>query len=512
MYPTDCDDCCFGFLCLTCGYACCCRKMQRSTRIKILWAWLIVLSTASSVFIGCVVFAPTNQKASPSDMLPIKDNVDFLFCEKVAVSSTGYHFNAYVETGDLIISADKREPFSQTTSLLVDREAYSIIPFYFLPTTYLFIRHSVPEPIIVYVIAGVKNLQKWKNYRTCDNCYVSKHYLFPNDSGPGSQWEQSNDIRLSITKEDNYFIVYSNDNIDETWVRLNLSLDRSVYDLNNSAVYCTGQTMCDIDLKNPKDHAVIWITPSQINSNLADAADNNITVKCVPRIWAYLLLHGIPVLFIGICGSILMQKMCRDADDDDLSERSSLLGSSRSGSALPPTYSSVILHPPKYEDIVRDEGLPSYSEAVAGIRQASVNSPRYNQVQPDAHNQYQPNSPYLNTGHLSADSDGQIVSGDRNSNETRLFVESTEQSNSCSQIETDDQPQAPERYRSSSCNAGSLQSSSLPNSLLSEWALSSSVNSEPSSYCQTSNSSLNSSFQSVKHSSPSTCSKGRGSV
>lgn len=483
--------------------------MQRSTRIKILWAWLIVLSTASSVFIGCVVFAPTNQKASPSDMLPIKDNVDFLFCEKIQVISTGYNFNSYVETGDLVISANKRELFSQKTSLFADREGYSIIPFYFLPTTNVFIRHGVSQPIIVYVIAGVKNLQKWKNYRTCDNCYVSKHYLFPEDSGTDSE---NNDIRLSITKEDNYFIVYSNDNIYETWVRLNLRLDRSVYDLNNATFYCVGQTICDIDLKNPKDHAVIWITPNQINPNLADAADNNIAVKCVPRIWAYLLLHGIPVLFIGICGSILMQKLCRDADDDDLSERSSLLGRSRSRSNLPPTYSSVILHPPKYEDIVRDDGLPSYSEAVAGIRQASVNSARYNQVYPDAPNQSQQNSTYLNTGHLNADSDGQIVSDDRNSNETRLFVESTEQSNSGSQIETDIQPQAPDRHRSSSCIAGSLQSSSLSNSLLSEWALSSSVNSEPSSYCQTSNSSLNSSFQNVKYSSDNNCSKARGSV
>ena len=90
------------------------------------------------------------------------------------------------------------------------------------------------------------------------------------------------------------------------------------------------------------------------------------TTKCVPRVWSYLLFHGVFVIVLGVTCSVIIQKFCNNPDSARLwslqsTERTPLLY----GSTSPPSYTNVILNPPKYDDVMRYP--PSYSDVTRNM-------------------------------------------------------------------------------------------------------------------------------------------------
>lgn len=361
--PNRCDDCFFNCMAESLSYVFCCRKMKSATRIKILWTWLIVLSTASCLILGCVIFSPYEFMSSPSDMRPIRKHIDFLFCEKVKVTSPFFRFNGYVVSGNLEMSRDTTE-FHQNTAIDAEPEAFKIIPFYFLPSTKLNLKNQLQNPVTVrvYLIKGRENLDTWKQHRSCDNCFIVKKDLSYQVKSEG--WLDNNEISYIVTDEDEYYLVYSNEDTAMTWVDINIDINRTMYDISKATLYYENVNECSLELVSPKDTALIWI---HSDDDIAQSGDTAFTTECVPRIWAYLLIHGIPVLFLGLSCSVVLQKLCRIQGDSGPSERSPLLDSER-----PPSYNSVVLSPPKYEDIVRSDELPSYAQAVASLSQDHI--------------------------------------------------------------------------------------------------------------------------------------------
>lgn len=327
--------------------------MTNSSRIKILWMWLVLLSLLSCILLGVVVYSPDNMNVSPTDMRPIRNHVNFLFCEKVRVSSSGFVFNGYVANSPLQISKS-REHFSQSTAIYVDGEAFNVIPFYFLPGSNISIDHCVKMRITLYVIKGRRDLKLWKQYRSCDGCYLYKIDLKPNSCSYKSFVSQNN-FKLHISEEEEYYIVYSNENTDSVWINLFVRLNRTIYNTDMALSPCNNKLSCELELKAPEETAFIVVSG---NDNLASVEKGQFTSKCVPRIWAYLLIHGILVLFLGIIGCVVIKKYCGRTDYDP--ERSPILTP-----GLPPTYSSVVVNPPKYEDAVTSDRLPSYAEVEA---------------------------------------------------------------------------------------------------------------------------------------------------
>ena len=370
MEVDRCDDCCFKCLCDAFGYIFCCRKMKNGTRIKILWSWLIFIATCSCLLIGCVLYSSYNLMSSPSDMRQIKDHVDFLFCEKIRVTSPVFRFNGYISSGKLGY-AKEREDFHQVTAINVDAEAFKIVPFYFLPSTTVNIQNQICDQVTVnvYVINGRENLRIWKENRYCDDCYLWQKTLDPSsdEMHSCSEWPAENTISLEVTGEGEFFVVYRNEDTVGAWVNLKVNINRTVYDIEQAHLHCINVNDCSFELSNPKDTAIIWVDETEDLSGKSDV-DSTMTTECVPRIWAYLLIHGLPVLIIGITFTLILRKVygVDESDGRRITERSPLIQSE-----LPPSYSNVILSPPKYEDIVRGDELPSYAQAVATIYQHS---------------------------------------------------------------------------------------------------------------------------------------------
>ncbi|XP_052782826.1 uncharacterized protein LOC128219055 [Mya arenaria] len=356
MGPNECDECCYGCLCSSCGYVFCCTKMQKSTRIKTLWAWLFVSMTTSCLVLGFIVFSPDYPLVAPSDMRPIVNNVDFLFCEVVNVVSPGITFDGYVVSKQNL-QRRANETWDQRAALSIDASSFNYFSFYFLSGSEIRLQHCSRLFVTFYFIQGRDNFNFWKQYSDCNDCYLEKIYIQPSGDDC-SDMSQASKLGWIIPDDDEYFVIYASSNLDATWINVQFYITRTVYELENAASFCINELECNIVLRQPDDVAVISVN----QGNIGLFNHSKLTTKCEPRIWAYLILHGIPVLILGILFSIVIQKCCRNPDQshDRLDETTSLLY----GQISPPEYRYVAQSPPKYEDIVRDIDPPSYTEVL----------------------------------------------------------------------------------------------------------------------------------------------------
>lgn len=319
--------------------------------------------------------------ASPSDMIPVRDHVHFLFCEEVNIVSPGLQFNGYVFSGDLKIDQTQTSHSSQKTALFLEENSYDYLAFYLLEKSTVNLKHCSELLLTFTVIIGRENFEIWKRNQYCDNCFFDQSILVPLESCKDEN--RFGRYSLEALTGDEYFIIYSNDNLEGDWVDMTIEVDHTIYDMQNATTSCTDATQCNIILNGPGDTAVIWVM--NYNYDLGQYNHPEFSVKCVPRIWAYLLIHGFPILLIGVCISILIQRTCRDPNDRSFniqSERTPLLYGT---TVLPPSYSAVFSQPPKYEDIVQTCEPPPYSEVLESLETgrnypvSSTNSSTHNE-------------------------------------------------------------------------------------------------------------------------------------
>lgn len=332
--------------------------MEKGTRIKILWAWLVILAATICGFLGGLVYSPFHQIAFPGDMVPIRQHVDFLFCEQVHIDSPGLEFDSYLVYGDLKV--DKRKTASsKEAALFIDQNTYNYFALYLLVGSNLNLKQCVKEFVILYLIVGQANYEQWQKNHYCNDCYLFKQYLDAHKDCVGE--DKYFVFKTDITVEDNYYIVYFNENNSETWVDVIININRSLFDLSNSSTGCIGATSCDIILDGPDQTPVFLV--KDYNYDVGIYNHPEFSIKCVPRIWAYCIVFGVPVLLIGISFSVLIHKLCHSPSEGHRrfnSERTPLLFNA----ALPPSYSTVLSQPPKYEDIMRTCEPPPYAEYV----------------------------------------------------------------------------------------------------------------------------------------------------
>lgn len=347
----------------TLNYVICCTATRKSTRIKVLWGWLLVLATACSVFMGCVLYQPYVQYASPSDMRAVTNNVRYLFCDVVSVESPGPTFDAYRVQGHLELS-DFREVLEENTALYIGNGRFDYFSFYFLAGSELTILHCSKKPMAFYVFKGEDNFNEWKDDRVCEDCFLLRDYLEMRDNCN----TLTQRAHVIVPEEGQYFVVYSSVEGSQAWVTLQMTLQRTVYNLSDAYVACSDVISCNVVLDKNTQTVVF-----QVNSyyDLGMYRHPQITTSCVPRIWSYCIIYGFGVLIFGIIGSILIQKLCRSPRDGNVrsnnqDDRAPLL----SGRDPPPSYSSIVDVPPKYEDVMRYAEIdpPSYQEVLTFLQ------------------------------------------------------------------------------------------------------------------------------------------------
>ena len=432
--------------------------MRRASRIQILWGWLLFVVLGSCAVLGALVYRPDNPYATPSDMRPVVNNFNPLFCAGAKIISPKLTFDAYLIQGGLKTDVVDRNIYESKSAFYVDAKQYYLYTFYLLRDSSVKMRHCPKQPLMFYVFRGVDNFDKWKEDHFCDGCFLYKRFLFYSD-----------EFTMLTQDEGEYFLVYSNELRTGTWVDLHVSQNRSVYDLGDSAPVCSNVYECEVSIYDLEQTAIY-----QVNGyyNLDDNSHPVFTTKCVPRIWSYVIIHGVIAVLIGALGTVLIHKCCKDgpnriAMNGQQDERAPLINNQ-----LPPSYSTVILSPPKYEDVVKDSDsdLPSYSEvlSVDAFRQIIAPGPVGNQnsYQRDLQlpgpvenqNSFQRDSQVPSSSHMPDEISGCICHANR---ETAVFVNVYENAAVCSLLVTnsDDVEQRNSQTRGDSDNDWNLNNS-----------------------------------------------------
>ena len=353
----DCDDWWTNCCCSPLGYVFCCRRMRKSSKTQMLWGWLLLAVVASCSILGGIVYQPDTPYATPSDMRPVINNFHPLFCAAAEITSPNsvLTFDAYLIKGELRTDTVDRQFYESKSAFYVDAKEFYYFTFYLLKESIVTMRHCPKSFLTFYVFRGEENFKAWQMDNYCEDCYMFKRYLF--DSIICDVFE------MNIADEDEYFYVYSNDRKTGTWVDIQVKQNRSIYDLGDASPVCSDVYTCGVAVNSLEDRAVF-----QVNGyyNLDGNSHPVFTTKCVPRIWSYVVIHGLIAVIIGTIGTIIISKCCKDnrmvLPDRQTDERTSLINSQ-----VPPSYSSVTLTPPKYEDIEKefDKDLPSYSDVLA---------------------------------------------------------------------------------------------------------------------------------------------------
>ena len=353
----------------------------------------------SCSILGFWAFAPDNPLVSPGDMRPVVKHISYLFCDEVQVVSQGLTFDGYL-TSKSTLGFRTNEQVNQRTALAVENLSYNYFSFYFLQNSELDLISCATVYMVFYFIRGRDNFEAWKEYGDgCEGCFLSKRYINPTDC---SNIYTGQEFQWTVMQEDEYFLVYSNPNGDNTWINVNFRINRVVYELDNALKYCSNQNKCEINLKNADDVVVVVSN----DADLGEFSHSSLTTKCGPRIWAYLVIHGVPVLIIGITASLLIQRFCSSRERNSTpNERSPLLYSP----AAPPDYQYVIQTPPKYDDIYRTCDPPSYSDVTNNLSAYTVNT----SVQDDDRNTAVPD------GHTNNADNNQLVLTDETTNSRR---------------------------------------------------------------------------------------------
>lgn len=320
-----------------------------------LWGWLLILSVGSCVLLGTLVYKSDTPYATPADMRAVTKNFHPLFCAGAKIISPKLTFDAYLIQGKLTTDIVQRQLYESKSAFYVGAQQFYFFAFYLLFDSSVIMRHCPKRFVTFYAFRGQDNFDNWRTDQNCERCYLNKRYLPPS--------LDCDAFTMIVEEDDDYFLVYSNEHGTGTWIDIHVSQNRSVYDLGHSVPVCSDVLDCEVSIYDLQQTAVY-----QVNGyyNLDDNSHTVLTTQCVPRIWSYILVHGAIAILLGAVGSVLIHKLCKDQQDSftlyrDTGEQTPLLNDQ-----LPPSYSSVILTPPKYDDIVKnsDSELPSYADVL----------------------------------------------------------------------------------------------------------------------------------------------------
>ncbi|KAL3846479.1 hypothetical protein ACJMK2_017466 [Sinanodonta woodiana] len=356
--------------CTRCADVICINKMKISTRIKVLWGWLVVTTLTISLVLNYVIYGVVSFTASETDMRIVRDKISYIFCSGVEISSRDYLFDAFLIEGELKIQKMK-ENYVSYTNINLNQNEYKYFQFYFLSGSTVTLSHCSKSNVSFYVIAGKSNFQLWQENKFCETCYIGKeHLLGQNECDLLLNYSTFPKFSFNVSTEDSYFLIYANGRYKPTTVSIKCNLDRVVYDVSRATESHFSSMDWSFQIDKPDQNVVFMV--KQLSNHLQTNPSENFTTRCVSRVWLYVLIFGVGCILTAAISCTLIIGLCKDPHLYPnrvrvltYSEHTPLLRST----SPPPSYADAILTPPKYEDVIKkiDKDLPSYQEAALHV-------------------------------------------------------------------------------------------------------------------------------------------------
>ncbi|XP_033760804.1 uncharacterized protein LOC117342701 [Pecten maximus] len=369
------DDCCVACCCCCCSiwlYLFCCRSMKRTLRVKLLWAYMMILGLTTGVVTGVVLFGSVDTEMSLSDMRIVDRKLSSVFCDNVDIESENFDsmFDAYFMKHKPTILPGIRETYNETYSKFIEEKSDVYKQFYLLTGSTVKITGQVDSYIELSLIRGQDNFDKYLDSdMQCIECVLEWRSMF--------KYGVEN-INFDIMDTDLYFFVFVS-RLEDTWIDLHFRLRRTVYDTSQNIGYCPDATSCVFDFDmSTSETPVVLIHAKASNKQHFDVEPITIQTSCVGRSWLFVIIFfGLPT-FLSIILSILIISRCSDPQPQQELPQNSRYPDERTPLLWDTIRApAVVVLPPKYEDIVRaDNNLPSYEEATSSntsIQPSNVN-------------------------------------------------------------------------------------------------------------------------------------------
>lgn len=265
---------------------------------------LIVLSVAVALIVQVLnfsTFLSQRYELAEGDMRKI--SVSTAFCEEVSLGKDTSKRNLWI-----LPSLRLRHQLRHTntsTEVFVSKFHYWYKGFYLLEGSSIVINAESDNALALFIFKDKKRLNEWIDQNgDPQKTAASGHY---EEAIPTSQPTKIS-YTLSALETGNYYILfkYSKEGKDFARMKLDLNINRKVYDLESSVYSCSAgsQDTCSAKLLfGSSEVGVLEVTDESMES--AYRSNELITTwRCVPRIWFYLAVFAGPILFAAVASFV----------------------------------------------------------------------------------------------------------------------------------------------------------------------------------------------------------------
>ena len=256
-------------------------------------AMLIVLSTALALIILILnfsTFLSQTYHLAEGDMRVI--SVSTAFCEEISLGKDSSKRKLWI-LSSLRLSPQLRRT-NMSTEVFVSKFKYWYKGFYLLEGSSVIINANSDSPLKLFIFKDRKRLDEW-----LENNGDSRERISGISGDPDFSSQPSIiSYTLSVHETGNYFILfkYAKGNKDFSRMKLDLIVNRKVYDVESSVFSCSAaakETCSARLLFGSSEVGVIEVTdePSYLSNELTS------TWQCEPRTWFYVAVFVGPILF-----------------------------------------------------------------------------------------------------------------------------------------------------------------------------------------------------------------------
>lgn len=258
---------------------------------------LIVLSTALALIILILnfsTFLSQTYNLAEGDMRLI--SVSTAFCEEISLGSDSSKRKLWIVPSSRL--SHQLRQTNMSTDVFVSKFKYWYKGFYLLEGSSVIINAKSESSLKLFIFKDRKRLDEWLDRNSDSTETISS------DTEYSSQPSRIS-YTLSVHETGNYFILfsYARGKKDFTRMKLDLILNRKVYDLESSIFSCSAaskETCSARLLFGSSEVGVLEVTnePSYLSNELIS------TWRCEPRTWFFVAVFVGPILFFIVASFV----------------------------------------------------------------------------------------------------------------------------------------------------------------------------------------------------------------
>ena len=257
---------------------------------------IIAAVTVASLIIAFSVHPP-DKKLTSYDSVPgdthLFSSFSSTYCKGLTISG---------DTGAVLYLLDQKPSLSGSNSLVantpgvVEAGTYRYLKLYLYTGSSLNMTYCdrvTTTPVTFFLIKGSENWDCWKDDKNSSHSEISLD--IDNECDIGGKI-----LRFYFNSTDYYYFVFNNPNpLKDSIIEIVLWLHRTEYVItDNKTIVSSCEKGIPLDCTAPVPYRPHLIALLSINEDLY--ANFNVDLLCKPRVWVYVIIVSIPLLFLVV--------------------------------------------------------------------------------------------------------------------------------------------------------------------------------------------------------------------